>query len=240
MTNLALYYRFVDAVRKYYSTSKRGAGPKECTEIIQTEDCFLFKVKLTESIGFDAFSEFMKSRGWKPFTEEERKYAKTEIFKVPAETPDFLENYSLSSSFSMPPPFKLSEVYRRYLCLVYNKKQDKIAICYKDTGFGWAYLKNRYYPINSNQPILTKTNKFWVFKRPHKKKLQVREFKINDSLSDPIEYAMRSVFNLTDIEEKHDIQFYNNDRSPSASAIPIISPCQQASRYSSFSSFIKR
>lgn len=201
MTNLTLYYRLCDAVKEYFSKKYRDLDKKQMEEYADA-DIFKLSVKVYSCKEFDEIRELIKKRGWKSFSEEELKEVQMNVFKFDVGKTDPL-------GFQCELDRGLPKVYNRTFNVIYNREHDKIAINFRDKGFAYNFNARRYYPLNISEPVLTKTNKFWYFKRPKKgKKLQVREFKINHTLPDVLEYAIRKVFNMTEVEDEYDISFY--------------------------------
>lgn len=201
MTNLALYYRICDAVKHHYFKSKRyGNIPME---EFYNEEMFKLSIKVHVSSDFEAVRNMINERGWKSFTQEEIIEIQNRVFKrnLTGQEISFMLNGGYNKG--------LPSVYERHLNIIYNRKQDKVAINFRDTGFSFNYGKSRYYPNKTTDPILTKTKKFWWFKKT-KGELKVREFKINHQLPDAIEYAMRKIFKLSEIEDRYDVVFYTH------------------------------
>ena len=61
--------------------------------------------------------------------------------------------------------YQFPRMTNRFLCVMYDTKEDKIAVSNFATGYDFAFHKKRFYPVRKKDHVLTYTKKIYTFTR---------------------------------------------------------------------------
>ena len=204
MNNLTLYYRLCDVIKQ---------SAKQSFEEYADDKMFKLTIAIYIEDRMPPIKEYIIANGWGPYTMEQKKDLKKLEYrhgdKISLDIPSYIgeDNREYDT---------LREYSSRYFNVIYNRERDKIVINYTTKGYGWNIRRQSYFPLKRTDPVLTKTDKFWYFRKV-KTNLSVRELKLSHPLPESVRKALIKVFNLTDMQDECDMDFFERDYSYDAS-----------------------
>jgi len=200
MTNLEFFYAFAERLRIHMSAKGRTEA-NSCNKDVEIEDKgeYLIVSFVSYRSGHEeAVKKHIEQVGWKKYSSEE----KDTLINISLGLPEDHKEKEQSGDCKFFESHKqFCNCYTSYFRVIYNKASDKVAVGQHMRGYGYAFKKDRLYPIAKSTPLLTKTDKFWYF-RYNKKKFAVRELMLSHYLPDIISKSLHDVLGF---EEQDDL-----------------------------------